>query len=91
MRINIVRTPWSVYVVLREDWPLFSRQENRRDEGFLAVKIEASLPRARDPARAVTDRLQMDWRIRARHRALIDGPSDDDSQWLRSSALHGSL
>ena len=30
----------------------FSRQENRRDEDFLAVKIEASVPRVRDPAHA---------------------------------------
>ena len=35
----------------------FSRQENRRDEGFLAVKIEASVPRVRDPAHAVAARL----------------------------------
>ena len=31
---------------------MFSRQENGRDECFLAVKIEASVPRVRDPAHA---------------------------------------
>ena len=30
----------------------FSRQENRGDEDFLAVKIEAPVPRVRDPAHA---------------------------------------
>ena len=34
------------------DCTCFSRQENRRDEDFLAVKIEASVPRVRDPAHA---------------------------------------
>ena len=36
----------------REMISALSRQENRRDEDFLAVKIEASVPRVRDPAHA---------------------------------------